>query len=70
MAKRLAPDGKRLRTLRDETGLSQEELAVKLKLGSATIRRAEKGDSGARLDTIGKLAAFYKVRPEKLTRWV
>ena len=48
--------GHRLRELRDRAGLSQEALAKRAKLSSATISRIELGQSSPNLDTMVALA--------------
>lgn len=56
-AKRLATEiGKRVSTRRQRLGLTQEELAKKLKITGAQISYIERGERGPSLVTLHKLA--------------
>ena len=55
-----------LRRLRLERFVTQDELAARAGVGSATIHRLENG-SPARLSTIRKLAGALDVEPSQLT---
>ena len=56
----------RLKQLRMEKGLTQEELGNQLGLANNTISRYEKGDREPKIDTWQKLAGFFKVPTEYL----
>jgi transcriptional regulator with XRE-family HTH domain len=53
--------GNRLRTLRKEKGLSQEELAIKSGLNRPYISAIEKGKRNVSLEVMGKLAGALRV---------
>jgi len=55
----------RLREWRQRRLLSQEELADKADVGTATIARIEAGQ-GARLSTLRKLADALEITPDEL----
>ncbi len=55
----------RLREWRQRRLLSQEELADKADVGTATIARIEAGQ-GARLSTLRKLATALEITPDEL----
>jgi transcriptional regulator with XRE-family HTH domain len=58
--------GEKIRKLRINCGLSQEELAYKSGLHRTQITLIENGHRCPRLDTIYKLASALQVKPEKL----
>jgi transcriptional regulator with XRE-family HTH domain len=58
--------GERLVDLRKRAGLTQEQLAVRAGVASATVRRIEGDDIDPRLSTIRKLAAVLGVEPREL----
>jgi len=58
--------GDKIKKLRNNCGLSQEELAHKSGLHRTQISLIENGQRCPRLDTIYKLASALQVRPEKL----
>lgn len=57
----------RIRQLRKEHGLTQEDLAAKAGLGIATIQRLERGESPSAA-TIASVAAAFALTPEALTK--
>ncbi len=54
--------GKRVRSLREEQGLSQEELGFKADLHRTYIGAVERGEQNISLDNIGRLAKVLKVK--------
>lgn len=57
----------RIRQLRREHGLTQEDLAAKAGLGIATIQRLERGESPSAA-TIASIAAAFALSPAALTK--
>jgi transcriptional regulator with XRE-family HTH domain len=57
----------RIRQLRKEHGLTQDDLAAKAGLGIATIQRLERGESPSAA-TIASVAAAFALTPEALTQ--
>ena len=51
----------KLKYLREQAGLSQYELAPKLKLGRATYANYETGKTEPNIETLKNIAAFYGV---------
>ncbi len=67
--KNVPVDGRRLRTIRAEQGLSQQKLAYKANVGITTIRNLEtKPEPACRSWTVGLLAAALDIQPALLTR--
>jgi DNA-binding XRE family transcriptional regulator len=67
--KNVPVDGRRLRTIRAEQGLSQENLASKAKVGLTTIRNLEtRPEPACRAWTMGLIAAALGTQPALLTR--
>jgi transcriptional regulator with XRE-family HTH domain len=63
-----AVDGVRLRHLRHQQGLSQEELASQAGISLTTMRRLERQPSApCRCRTLGRLAAALDEEPARLT---
>ena len=58
--------GERLRKLREDSGLSQEDLANAAELHRTHISLIERGQRSIRLETIEKLAVALGVQPSKL----
>jgi transcriptional regulator with XRE-family HTH domain len=58
--------GRRLRELRHEHGLSQDDLAHRIDMRSSTIGRFERGSREPRLSTILRLARGLSVPPGAL----
>jgi transcriptional regulator with XRE-family HTH domain len=56
----------RIKQLRRDHGLTQEDLAAKSGLSVATIQRAERGELPS-ADTIASIAAAFKLSPTELT---
>ncbi len=66
--------GSELRRIREERGLSVEELAEKSGISATTIRAVERGDREARGETVAKLAkplglTFDEVWSLQRRRW-
>ncbi len=59
-------DGKRLRRLRRERALSQQDLSAATGVAQATLSDLERGKRGARASTIRKLAEALGVEPKEL----
>lgn len=57
----------RIRQLRKEHGLTQEDLAAKAGLGVATIQRLERGEAPS-ASTIASIAAALCLTPDSLTK--
>lgn len=55
------PEKKSVRELREECGLTREELAVALKTTFSTIVRIELGKTRPRLDLAERIYAFFDV---------
>jgi len=53
--------GERLKELREQNGLSLDELASWLQMSKSQLIRYESGDSGMTAETFIKIAEFYKV---------
>ena len=56
----------RIRQLRKEHGLTQDDLAAKAGVGVATIQRVERGESPS-AGTIASIAAAFNLTPDALT---
>ena len=56
----------RLKTLRLEKGLTQQQLADLLNMNSVTYLRYEKGQREPSIDTLIEIAAFYGVSVDYL----
>ena len=59
-------DGKRLRRLRRERALSQQDLVGITGVAQATLSDLERGKRGARASTLRKLADALGVEPKEL----
>lgn len=56
------------RNKRNSFAYSQEELAKELEIGLSTIQMYEAGTSIPRTSTIRKIATFFKVEVEEITK--
>ena len=64
--------GERLKALRNEKGIGQNELAIKLSLSNASISYWETGKQSPTAEAIFKLANFFEVSTDYilgLTDW-
>ena len=61
-------DGKRLRRLRREKALSQQDVERMTGVAQATLSDLEGGKRGARASTLRKLAEAFKVEPTELMK--
>ncbi len=59
-------DGRRLRRLRRERALSQQDLSAATGVAQATLSDLERGKRGARASTVRKLAAALGLEPREL----
>ena len=59
---------KRLKQVREERGLTQEQLAVRAGIASATVSRLERGESGGMMAVLRVLATELRFtnEPERL----
>jgi transcriptional regulator with XRE-family HTH domain len=60
--------GERLRQLREERALRQEDLAALAGIGKNTVNRIEKNHTEPHMTTIRKLADALEVEPRELVR--
>lgn len=58
--------GQKVRSLREEQGLSQEELGFKADLHRTYIGAVERGEQNISLDNIGRLAKVLKIKTYEL----
>jgi len=58
--------GKRIRSLREKTGMSQEELGFKAKLHRTYIGSIERGEQNVSMDNIAKLAKVFRISLSEL----
>ncbi|MGR6544846.1 helix-turn-helix domain-containing protein [Paenibacillus tundrae] len=58
--------GERIRTLRHQRGLSQEKLALKADITPSYMGQVERGERGATIDTLEKIAASLDITLEEL----
>ena len=61
--------GARMRALRVQAGMTQEQLAERLDVDRKTVNRAEGGHHAASFDRIVLLADALDVEPVELFRW-
>lgn len=59
----------KIKALRNQKGITQEDLALESGLSLRTVQRIENAQSKAYTDSIQKLANALKVHPESLTNW-
>ena len=50
--------GQNIKSCRERVGISQEELALKIRVGTQTIRRYESGEQLPKLQTILKISTY------------
>jgi transcriptional regulator with XRE-family HTH domain len=60
--------GDRLKALRIENALTQQELADKARLNITTVTRLERNQTEPHMPTVRKLAAALGVHPRELVR--
>ena len=60
--------GNRLKDLRVERALTQEELAKKAGVGKNTVNRIERNETEPHMSTLRKLAGALEVEPARLVR--
>lgn len=58
--------GKRVRALREKSGMSQEELGFRAKLHRTYIGSIERGEQNVSVDNIAKLARALKISVKEL----
>ncbi|MFD0710991.1 helix-turn-helix domain-containing protein [Paenibacillus sp. GCM10027626] len=61
--------GERIRTLRHQRGLSQEKLAFKADITPSYMGQVERGERGATIDTLEKVAVSLDITLEELFRF-
>ena len=64
----IAVDGTRLRELRREEALSQQDVERITGVAQATLSDLEQGKRGARASTLRKLAELFSVKPKELMK--
>jgi transcriptional regulator with XRE-family HTH domain len=62
--------GKQIRALRDKQRLSQEKLAELCGVHRNYIGRVERAETNMKFDSVIRLSAGLKVRPERLFRMI
>lgn len=60
--------GNKLKTLRKQKGLSQEEVADFLHISQSTYARIEKGESSSWTSYINNICNLYEIAPEELLK--
>ncbi len=60
--------GDRLKDLRVERALTQEELATKAGVGKNTVNRIERNETEPHMSTLRKLASALGVEPARLVK--
>ena len=60
---------KKIKTLRNRKGFSQEELSEKTGLSLRTIQRIENGETEPRGDSLKRLAAAFDVSSDEIVDW-
>lgn len=58
--------GNRLKTAREDAGLSRNRVAESVEVGTTTLQQWETGGREASIETLGKLAELYGVSPQYL----
>ena len=64
----IAVDGAKLRKLRREQALSQQDIERETGISQATLSDLEQGKRGARTSTLRKLAEVLDVKPKELMK--
>ena len=60
--------GKRIRTLRKQKGLSQEQVADSLHISQSAYARIENGESHSWSNYIEQISTLFEIRPEELIK--
>ncbi len=60
--------GKRIRTLRKQKGLSQEQVADSLHISQSTYARIESGESSSWSSYLEQISALFEIQPEELIK--
>jgi transcriptional regulator with XRE-family HTH domain len=60
--------GKKIRTLRKQKGLSQEQVADRLHISQSTYARIESGDSHSWASYIEPISNLFNIQPEELLK--
>ena len=60
--------GKKIRTLRKEKGLSQEQVADHLHISQSTYARIESGESHSWASYIEPISTLFEIQPEELLK--
>jgi transcriptional regulator with XRE-family HTH domain len=60
--------GNKLKELRKQKGLSQEQVSEVLKISQSAYARIEKGESGSWAMHLNKIAELYEVTPEDIVK--
>ena len=61
-------DGRKLKTLREERYMKQDQLAARARITPTTVSRLENEQTGAQLETILRLAQALDVDPSEFVR--
>ncbi len=58
--------GKKIKTIRKQKGITQEEIADKSGMHVSTLGRIERGESNPPLQTLNKIAQALRVKPKEI----
>jgi transcriptional regulator with XRE-family HTH domain len=58
--------GRKIRIIRKQRGLTQEDIADKSGMHVSTLGRIERGESNPPLQTLNKIAQVLKVKPREI----
>ena len=61
--------GRRIRVRRVELGMTQGELAGKLRVGQSNLSYIERGQRDVSVSLLAEIAEALKCRPEEFFRW-
>ena len=61
--------GRRIRVRRVELGMTQGELAQKLRVGQSNLRYIERGERDVSVSLLAEIAEALKCKPEDFFRW-